>query len=290
MLLRIFLLATFFPSIAIAVTIKDGMPAHERVNLLRQYFDPAPETKAYIDFKSKRNKGRDFKKARGYIVVSPPKGRCFNVLTHKSKNELHICKPQKVPFEVRYLDKDGSFTWTIKTSDTDFGSRLTWQTDYRYGRYVTNREKWKGPSHAVLITGCKSKDISSAKMVSVSTAAKGTWTITIPKDLKPAELQCETADDNDDGEDLYDIDDIKDKVEIRTSTEDRCINRWQTNHIGAFDLPGSSFTKELGAPNQKGSCRFAYQGFRDDKKVALIECLKVTGFKWVYLPLACVKK
>ena len=111
-----------------------------------------------------------------------------------------------------------------------------------------------------------------------------------PKDLRPAELQCETADDNNDGEDLYDIDDIKDKVEIRTSTEDRCINRWQTNHIGAFDLPGSSFTKELGAPNQKGSCRFAYQGFRDDKKVALIECLKVTGFNWVYLPLACVKK
>ena len=67
---------------------------------------------------------------------------------------------------------------------TDFESRLTWQTDYRYGRYVLIAKDGK-VDPTVLITGCKSKDISSSKMISISTATKGTWTVTIPNELSP---------------------------------------------------------------------------------------------------------
>ena len=129
------------------------------------------------------------------------------MITHKNKNELHL-QTQKYHLKSDILIKMEVSHGQLRHQIPIFGSRLTWQTDYRYGRYVTNHEKWKGPSHAVLITGCKSKDISSAKMIPISTATKGTWTITDPKDLRPAELQCETADDNN-GEDLSDIDDIK---------------------------------------------------------------------------------
>ncbi len=82
----------------------------------------------------------------------------------------------------------------------------------------------------------------------------------------------------------------KDKVEIKISADDRCINKWQTGHTNAYNAPGSAFTKDLGAPNTKGTCRYSFQGFRDDENVSSIECLKVNGFNWIYLPLACLNK
>ena len=105
---------------ASAEQITDGMTRSEKINILSKYFDPSPSQKPLIDFNSKRNKKIGYKKAKGYIKVLPPKGKCFNISVSKKKNERRICKPSRLYFDVSQLKKDGTFTWVIKTAPNDF--------------------------------------------------------------------------------------------------------------------------------------------------------------------------
>lgn len=116
-----------------AALFNRDLPESQRVEQLRQYFDPPIGTELRLDDDEIRDYASRRKSTvlRGFVRVKPPQGSCFTVQRSDEIPDETICKDQNLSFQLSDLRHDGTLQWLIKTGDGDFGTKIKWKTPYR---------------------------------------------------------------------------------------------------------------------------------------------------------------
>ena len=133
----IFVMGILHSSVFANELIPANADQKKRIEILSSFFSPTiGETLAIDQGEVRDDPKRDPLLYRGFIQVTPPKNHCLNIRHRHFKSDTHVCRPKKVPFELREIDTDGSLTWKITTSEKDPGTIVQWKTPYRLAQYI----------------------------------------------------------------------------------------------------------------------------------------------------------
>lgn len=92
---------------------------------------------------------------KGYIEITPPKGRCFIIRRHLDQKDTNVCKSEFLSFSVSEIDRSGKINWLIIQGPNDTGTPLSWQTPYRKANIIKLGEFKGGLEYYHYIKSCK---------------------------------------------------------------------------------------------------------------------------------------
>jgi hypothetical protein len=159
----------------------------ERASALSAYFEPRAGTSIEVDPVERRDAPRGFSplRLRGYITVTPPKGRCIVLTRLDSEPDDRVCKRTTLSFKVEDLDRLGRLTWRAKLTDEGDAVEsvpLTWTTPYRVAvvrRFDANETE---PPTYEVVSGCTAKIARPlGRQVHLSLLLGGTWVVRLPE-------------------------------------------------------------------------------------------------------------
>ncbi len=286
------------------------IPISMRLKILKPMFSPAFDTQVELS----REEVQQFREKKsgdvyGYIKVSPPKGYCLIVTRRIEEADDTVCKPTSLAFGLKDLDKKGEFSWKIKTGPDDFGTVIRWRTPYRMARLVDLNMPWPGPVLSRVVTECEpTRSSEGVRKVYVHFLNGDVFSIGFPEkdelipqpeDIPNLYVQ-QSMDagyfDSKDGAELK-----KDKKKEGAKGEHEAkpaktnenkkpegIN-WQISPRLANTMSSSFFMGADSLPPLKGGeCRYRYED--DEASGGLVECHKVSNYKWVFIPLICLSE
>ncbi len=243
---------------------------------------------------------------KGYIEVNPlPAKVCFTITTNEARSDVRVCKKQSVPFYDYDIDPMGKVTWKVKQGPLDTGLNYTWQTPYRMARFARFTEDIKD-AHDELVIDCQYESTEAMGRRVRATLMDGTqWVIRFPtQDIKaPIPAPMRSLLDNDKEEKAQASKENKDsktqdkkqvEVEKKVAIEPQKLRAlpdpWEITGKFGFEMGADYFVGGESSPagNQKGQCRYTYRGW--DVAAPALECRHVGNFRWVYVPLTCLKE
>ncbi|MFK7873310.1 MAG: hypothetical protein AB8C84_09100 [Oligoflexales bacterium] len=275
---------------------------------MAKYFNPMPGEKIKLDdkellYNSNRVQPWDLK---GYIHVTPPKGRCLYINTDKRREDLMICEPQNVSFTIKDLSLMGSLTWNVGMADSelDFGVPLTWESQYLIGKGVRWGLEWPGPSYPIVINNCWVEN-GPSRRVHIQLVNQKKWTMSFPDrdelvDQPPPPSNLYYAKSSTDGSKETSADN---EVKVKEPKKGGGLNlkisrlmnkktyKWQGFHRYTYQTGSWRFhSVASNPPGMEGACRYKIKSWKSHPDIGLIECHETDQFRWVYLPLRCLKQ
>ena len=240
---------------------------------------------------------------KGYIWVSPPKGKCIRIQARKDRSDIDICEGQLVSFTMEDLDLDGRLTWKVFRTREDFGTDVTWPSPYLVGKGVVWGNDFPGPSHPIMIESCKVINKQESRRVHIRLLNQKQWTVTFPKEdvlvhqpMKNPNLyyvnteggvKKTSADMQEEGKERESGSGIK--LQIGQLVK-KTTYKWQGFHRYAYEMESSHFhSVASNPPGMNGVCRYKTKSWKTRPDIGLIECHNTDQFRWIYLPLRCMR-
>ena len=278
-------------------------PEADRQEILKAFFTPAGKSRVHLDPRelNQERKRTHFHELRGWIRVTPPGGACLIIRKKTHIEDIRVCKPKNISFSLKDIEPDGRILWDIKTGPLDFGTYMWWQTPYLVGKYVSHSMPWPGPSAAFYLSSCSLRHEGEERILDLNLIPENRISIRFPRIEVPAPQPEQAiprlyiqhrshtsglikADKGKSGSQRPDPDQA---VEHKNSNAIR--SDWQLHPRGSYRLEGRRvLTGQTGGG--PGKCRYRYSGYEYHPEFAAIECHRIGDYKWLYLPLPCLKE
>ncbi len=164
-----------------ATLFANDVVPEERLRVLQQFFSPPigsqieldPTELAYIKFK------KDRFAARGFITISPPKGRCLIIQKNRATPDYVVCEKRTLSFNFYDLSYNGQLYWEVTTGKGDLGTEISWQTPYRLAQIVPGGQLFQESNLTVALTCTPTDGVSRSIVVTSLHGHK--WRIDFPE-------------------------------------------------------------------------------------------------------------
>ncbi|MDD9949994.1 MAG: hypothetical protein OXT67_00365 [Zetaproteobacteria bacterium] len=285
----------------------------ERRKALAPFFDPAPGS--VVTLSRKYVKNHDEKKhlyqMPGFITVTPPPGQCFVLATEAKARDKKVCHKQTLRFKLGDITVRGEIEWLVRTSPTDFGTKLTWHTPYRAGRKKHTVQGGRQKVDYFYVKGCSIlKNSFGERLIEIHLFQEKGWQVRLPNQekfiLQPFSPRTTLYFQTTESKNIFAQDKKARREEakrrlaaqnaIKSSVQELderyLATQWQTHPRGAYSLTTDRIhfghQSFLGA--SESLCAYKYDGYDKDKRIGVVECHHVAGYDWVIVPLVCLKK
>lgn len=292
--------------------ISGDMTLKDRIEILRPYFSPKFHEFIHIDPLEEQSRKylNNTYDMKGYISVNPPPGNCFIIQRKDNREDISVCKKRYLSFYLRDLNQKGQLSWLVKTGPDDFGSKVSWESPYRFGKLVSNDMPWPGDARDFMIKSCVvTSDGSQGRKITINLFHSRSWSIRIPKKellvkqpMRPKPFLYVQQSESSNGlaspkqtseqteqagqpskKNIFEPDKDEDLNTIKSS--------WQMHPRNAFHLDQKFVNLGSSVPTgAQGKCRYKYSGYDFDPSTGALECKNIGDFKWIYLPLPCLKE
>ncbi len=311
---------------ALAREWKD-LPEPQKTAEFAKMFHPAPLSTVEVDpFELQNFRGkRDWQDLRGFIQVTPPKSECLTIQRNPEDPDVQVCKKSTLVFRLRDMDHYGRIVWRVKRAGDVTPNDLTWHTPYRVavGSPYLDDEIQKDPKLASLqpptyhlILNCRAIPEFSDRRIILTLASGKEWIIRFPEhdellpqpeaaanlfgsaaksESKDAEKKEDHAEKKEDQaekkEDHAEKKEPakKDAAPIPSNWVDR--ETWSIPRRGAYQMNVSYFQPEgLVGGKMKGTCRYTFNGPKNDPKTGRVECREGSIFQEILVPVTCLSE
>ncbi len=296
---------------------KDAPEAIKK-NYLMPFFRPAPTKPLELDQVELRDyqKKKNWQTLRGFIEVTPPPGECLTIERNIETPDTRVCKKTTLTFRLSELDRSGRISWRVKTKADVTGTVLEWQTPYRVASGtpyldddIKNDPKKASlvPPSYFLILSCQAYPEFKDRRVVLKIVDGTTWIIRLPEKDVPLALaqpveekkQEEKKDEKKEeahAEEKKDADHNKEKSPEKKAApavpsiwQDR--EMWSIPRKHAFEMNAAYFQPlDSPAASLKGTCRYSYQGSKDDPHTGRLECHNGLMFQDILIPVTCLNE
>ena len=295
----------------------DNEPLSVSQNKLKNYFSPKVSEMVTIDEKEMQEHFKDknlfIPNIKGEISVFPPPKSCFKITRRDDIPDDVICYPEKrnLSFTMSDLSSDGFLKWKVSTCKDDAGTTISWPSPYTWGKMKktslkTTRVEKVGIYSCKFIVSKKTK----ARKVSLELMNGDQWQVNFPKvdtlvrpippdmvnlyigKISTGSVFVELAVDPNTSSTLESQAPAgQDSIKVwRKQYKGSTPWDWRLHPRNSYTMSASHFIAGQSTPFlSKGECRYKYS----DKKgpyTSLLECFDVPGYRWLYLPLSCLKK
>ena len=301
----------------------------ERQKTLELYFSPAPNSTAQISAEDLRKTNRkNYRKMRGFVTVTPPKGSCFVVTRNQSLPSDYICKRTPLAFNLSDIDRHGKLTWEVKTSPDDIGTILRWQTPYRTiiaiprdrKAPITTGEKkpedfWQSePPKYIPIESCNDLSNENSRRIELKLFSGESWRFYFPFKHRllpqPEEISNLEIANSSAKRSLSDAakekkpepakepekhgDDGAEKKEAAPVKDERPNNYddrkvWTVSLRNSFEMSSENFhSNNTNTSGDRGRCRYNFSGPDEDPTTGRIECQDTAEYHMLLIPVTCI--
>ncbi|MGE0174503.1 MAG: hypothetical protein AB7T49_17035 [Oligoflexales bacterium] len=173
--------------------VPPNLPESEAVKHLASYFSPAPGTLVQVDQYEVQNikKGQDPMALRGFVQVTPPKGKCFIIQKHPDLPDTTVCEKKVLSFTMRELDVGGQLKWKVFTGTDDFGTELTWKSPHRLAQSIPLGEFKNQLGDYVPVLSCEMMRRAGQRRIVLTLMTGEPWIINFPDTDKLTEQPAE---------------------------------------------------------------------------------------------------
>lgn len=289
-----------------AALITGELPLNDRLAILSQHFNPKPGAEIYIDDYAAKEfgpKDRERGLLYGYIEVNPPKGTCFTVTKDESLPDIEVCKKTKLRWQLKDLDRHtGKITWSVRTGPGDFGTPLSWKSNYIIAKVIpADKDFDEVSSTPVFIKTCRAiasdPGVGMGRRIELELVNGKKWLIRFPdKDtIIPMPTPVPTPAPVEEKKSGHGEPEGEHGAASPTPTpaptpKPPAPEAWTLSTRRGFVMDVSGFLTGVSMPGgTKGKCRYQYENTIGDPDTGVIECHYSDAFTYFYSPLPCMK-
>jgi hypothetical protein len=301
--------------------IPNNAPLAKRLEVLDKYFEPKIGHLSEIDPGTIRDKmvsAKNLGKFGGVIKVKPPKGLCFTITTSPFRTDSKVCHETSLRWSLDDINlESGTINWTIKTSQLDFGTPVSWKVPYVIAKVLPpEAEFFKENSTPIYFKSCQAsqgdKNMQPRK-ITLTKFDNSKWILRLPekdehinslnlsrpgevwgdayKAKKDDDQQTPSAPAPESTENTAETTKTEPSEVATTASEPPIddLEPWTIASGRAFEMSVENFISDVSMPpGRKGSCRYVFDYIPGNLERGRFECHDTGEYRYVYAFLPCL--